>query len=172
MAACSGATGIPMSLLRQTKRAGCKAFDQAGRVHLAPLLAWLFAEENAESGTDWHQRYKRAQALAMENRTAEARGGLIDGAIWSAEIQKAAGVLEGVIFNEIETAPLRLAAAGIDIALNREVLRDVLWDFWDRFRETLKPAFMALQEHNDAAQQAILHPQPATQSDHESAKAR
>ena len=33
MSSCSAATGIPIAMLKQAKRAGCPAFDQANRIN-------------------------------------------------------------------------------------------------------------------------------------------
>ena len=65
IAACSGATGIPVATLGAAKRDGCPAFDAAGWVQLAALLQWIF-RPGAEEGDDWPDRLKRAQALLAE----------------------------------------------------------------------------------------------------------
>ncbi len=159
MAACAGATGIPLSVLRAAKRAGCKAFDQAGRVHLGPLLRWLFNDTaNDEAGTDWHQRFKRAQAIGLEVRTAKERGDLVDRAVFVAAIQRIGGGLKTLINNVISTEPMKLAAAGGDVPACRHVLRSVLDDFWNAFRELGMPHMKAAEAHTNAATAAIINP--------------
>lgn len=159
--ACSGATGIPVATLRHAKRKGCSAFDQAGRVHLGPLLAWLFADDNADTNVDWHARWKRAQAIGLEQRVAKERGELIEINVWVKYVNEAAGAMRALFFEQISSAPLRLAAAGDDIVSNREVFANVMWDdVWTIFREKVIVAAERLQADRDAAQDFILNPKP------------
>jgi len=59
MAECSGATGIPLTLLKQAKRTGCEAF-QWNRVDLAKFLSWVFGHDNeSEDGMDWGNELKK-----------------------------------------------------------------------------------------------------------------
>ncbi len=159
MAACAGFTGIPRPVLKNAKRLGCHAFDQAGRVHLAPLLAWLFSDDNAGTSTDWHARWKRAQAIGLEQRLARERGDLIDGELWVQYVHGAVGACKTVIFDQIQMAPMELAAAGDDVAKNREALRVVLWDkFWPAFfAHTITAAEKFTVDHK-AAVDAITNP--------------
>jgi hypothetical protein len=77
MASCSGATGIPLSVLKGAKKAGCPAFDQSNRVHLEPLLRFIFSE-NGSMGQDWAKRHERADALIAEKKLAVLEGELVD----------------------------------------------------------------------------------------------
>ena len=165
MAACAGATGIPLAVLRQAKRAGCPAFDQASRVHLGSLLVWLFADENAGTGIDWHGRWKRAQALGMEQRVAKERGELFDLAFLLGKIHEAAGACRGLVFQLLETEPMKFAAADGDVAVCREVLQAILWDqFWPKFGEIFIRPMEELQANTDAAMKAIRDPKIVTKS--------
>lgn len=47
LAACSGATGIPRSVIQAAKKAGCPAF-RSNRVDLAVLLPWIFSGEGKD----------------------------------------------------------------------------------------------------------------------------
>lgn len=129
MAACSAATGIPLPLLKQAKRAGCPAFDQGNRVHLGPLLQWLFRPDADDGGdsTDWHNRHKRAVALMAEAELALKKGSLVERA-WVAEriIRMFGDINAYRIRSESEDA-VKFAATGGDIALCRTKLRGI-WD--------------------------------------------
>jgi hypothetical protein len=128
MASCSSATGIPLTLLRQAKRAGCSAFDQANRVHLFILLPWIFAQDrNASGNIDWHQRWKRAQAETAETNLATRRGELIERAWMAERLQRAAGNLNAFRVKSEGEHPIRFAATGGDVAKCREVVCFV-WD--------------------------------------------
>ncbi len=158
MTACAAVTSIPLAALRRAKRAGCPAFDQASRVHLGPLLAWLFAEDENDSA-DWHQRWKRAQALGMEHRVAQERGELVDAAQVSEAIVGMAGDLKSQIFTFIENAPPNFAATNGDIAACRVVLRDLLWEFANRYREAGIERFTKINCHTEGALKKILSPE-------------
>jgi hypothetical protein len=67
MGQCSAATGIPHSVLKAAKKKS-GAF-KAHRIFLEPLLKWIFSKES--DGTDWGERFKRAQALIEEHKLAE-----------------------------------------------------------------------------------------------------
>lgn len=47
MAQCAARTPIPLSVLKDAKRAGCEAFKHS-RVYFQPLLEWLFSDRNDE----------------------------------------------------------------------------------------------------------------------------
>jgi hypothetical protein len=64
LASCSGATGIPLAVLKKAKRSGCPAFV-FHRVELVPLLTWLFSE-NGETTVDWSAKFKEFQARREE----------------------------------------------------------------------------------------------------------
>jgi len=76
LAACSGATGIPLAVLKRAKRAGCPAFV-AHRVDLVPLLTWLFASGN-DAGVDWPAKFKEFQARREELKYEREKAELIE----------------------------------------------------------------------------------------------
>jgi hypothetical protein len=78
MASCSGATGIPLAVLKQSKRDGCDAFDRKNRVHLTKLLPWIFRETDDGGNSNWPERLKRAQALLAEMEVEAERNRLVD----------------------------------------------------------------------------------------------
>jgi hypothetical protein len=49
IAACTGASGIPQSVLKDAKKAGCEAFH-SNRVGLKGVLTWLFTKEAKSEG--------------------------------------------------------------------------------------------------------------------------
>lgn len=65
LSVCSGATGIPLPLLKQWKKKGCPAFLLSNRVDLAVLLKWLFAkdrESGDDSGADYNAELAKYKA--------------------------------------------------------------------------------------------------------------
>lgn len=159
MAACSGATGIPLPVLRQAKRAGCTAFDASGRVHLASLLPWLFSRD-AEATIDWTARLKRSQALRSELETAKRRGELVDAAQLGAALMRGGHAMKAELMNAITTGAAKLAAAGDDIPKNREALRNVLWAAFEQVGRAMAPYLAAVDEHTTAEARRISNPSP------------
>lgn len=84
MQAVHAATGIPLAVQKNAKRAGCAAFSPNGRVELEPLLRFLFAPGGGTKTPpgaageidkmEWGERHKRAQALFVEQKLAERQG--------------------------------------------------------------------------------------------------
>lgn len=73
LSACSGATGIPVAVLKKAKRSGCPAFENT-RVAFVPLLTWLFQKAGDET-VDWPAKFREFQARREElkyEREAEA----------------------------------------------------------------------------------------------------
>lgn len=75
MAACASATGIPMVILKRSKKSGCPAF-RATRVHLSELLPWLFAQGDDAAVGNWADALVEAKAkrerLKLEREKGEA----------------------------------------------------------------------------------------------------
>jgi outer membrane murein-binding lipoprotein Lpp len=159
MIACAGATGIPLAALRQAKRAGCPAFDQANRVHLAPLLRWLFSVGATEmKNTDWHARLKRSQALRSELETAKRRGELVDAQVLGTALMNGGHAMRAALMNAITIDATKLAAAGDDIPRNREALREVLWGAFEQVGKAMAPYLAAVDAHTRAEAAKISNP--------------
>lgn len=158
MVSCSAACKIPLATIRAAKRAGAPGFDQAGRVHLGLLLPWFFASGDALSGTDWHQRLKRAQALRVEHETAKRRGQLVDAAILGAQLTKGGGAMKSALMNAVALSAPQMAAAGDDVAANREALRAVLWQAFEQVRDAMAPYLEAVDAHTRAEVERISNP--------------
>jgi hypothetical protein len=159
MAACSGATRIPLAVLRQAKRAGCPAFDQANRVRLDLLLQWLFGREgDSLKGTDWSARLKRSQALRSELETAKRRGELVDAVQLGAALMRGGHAMKSELMNAVTLAPVKLAAAGGDVAVIRETLREILWGTFERFRDVMAPYLTELDAHTASEARKISNP--------------
>lgn len=79
---CAGATGVPASLLKATKRKGCPAFTGT-RVHFDRWLKWYFnggmgdGENEAESIDEAERRKAVAEADLKEIARAKAREELV-----------------------------------------------------------------------------------------------
>lgn len=158
MVSCSAACKIPLALIRAAKRAGAPGFDQAGRVHLALLLPWFFASGDALTGTDWHQRLKRAQALRAELETAKRRGELVDAATLGAQLAKGGHAMRSALTDAETFAAPKLAVAGDDIPRNREVLREVLWSAFVGVRDAMAPFLDVVDAHTRAEAEKISNP--------------
>jgi hypothetical protein len=63
LGACAAATGIPVTVLKHSKRQGCAAF-RGSRVYLAPLIRWVF-ESPDRSLVNYEQ--ERAQHVVLQN---------------------------------------------------------------------------------------------------------
>jgi len=77
MQACASATGIPLQVLKRSKKKGCPAF-RATRVHLGELLPWLFAQGDDAAVGNWADALVEAKAkrerLKLEREKGEAIG--------------------------------------------------------------------------------------------------
>ena len=63
IASCASGTGIPVTTIKQAKRAGCSAF-RGSRVYLAPLLRWIFDQAD-KAPINYDQ--ERAQNVVLQN---------------------------------------------------------------------------------------------------------
>lgn len=130
MQACSASTGIPKAVLQQAKRDGCSAFDQANRVHLGPLLKWLFRSEGAdgEENPNWPDRLKRAQALRAEHELDQIRGKFVEIEKVHEQQDQCVAKARAVLTQKFETElpPKQDGCPAADIAsLNRAALDQV-----------------------------------------------
>ncbi len=81
MQACSGATGIPMDVLKAAKKGGCSAFHGSGRVDLEKLLRWLFRSGDAtetDTVNDWGKELKKWQAKRAKMEHDREAGELVE----------------------------------------------------------------------------------------------
>jgi hypothetical protein len=96
--ACSGATGIPLSVLKQAKKGGCDAFKST-RVDLGKLLRWLFGkDQDGEGSVNWGERYKRVQTLRGELALDREKKELAN----RGEIRDAVRVIQSTMYSELE----------------------------------------------------------------------
>lgn len=77
MGACSGATGVPIGVLKTAKKNGCPAFRNS-RVDFGVFVKWWFENGDQDAREDWTKRSKRAEALLRETKLEEQRGLLVD----------------------------------------------------------------------------------------------
>jgi hypothetical protein len=158
MSSMSSGAGIPLSVLKKAKRAGCPAFDHSGRCHLGPFLNWFFEKDESDEAFDWTQRFKRAQALALENRAARERGALVEVQAVEKAIGKAASALRQRTFDTISHAPVQLAGKGGDVTAIRECLEGILWQYFADLGETFAAEFEPVDRHTEAAIKDLLNP--------------
>ena len=103
MEQCSSATGIPVDILRQSKKEGCPAFRH-NRINIVEFLDWFFNKpaiegDEEEDKTDWKKRNERAAALIRENQLQEAYGRVIDFALAEGFIDY---IIRTLFFGELE----------------------------------------------------------------------
>jgi hypothetical protein len=126
IANCASRTGIPETVLKKAKAAGCPAFDAGSRVHLAKFLPWIFAREDAD-GKDWGDTLKKFQALRQEVKLKQEEGELIDRAWMAGRIHAAAGKVDALRIKSEAEHPLLFAAAAGDVPACRAVIQQI-WD--------------------------------------------
>lgn len=68
-------TGIPITVFRAAKAAGCPAFV-SNKVSLRPFLEWYFKEQR-EHGGNHRERKEKADADLAEIKVEQARGNLV-----------------------------------------------------------------------------------------------
>jgi hypothetical protein len=95
MKAASGATGIPVPVLRQAKGRGCHGFRH-NRVYLRDVLEWLFSQGD-DADIDWGQELKKAQAQREKIRLAKDRQEVVDRGEVSDAIRAGMARLFGVL---------------------------------------------------------------------------
>lgn len=77
MKAASATTGIPQSVLAESKSAGCPAFDSGNRFNLIKFLSWFFSRD-PNTNVDWSQHLTKHKALREEQRFVKEKGVLIE----------------------------------------------------------------------------------------------
>jgi hypothetical protein len=96
--ACSNATGIPVSVLKQAKKSGCEAFRHS-RVDLGRLLRWLFGkDQDGEGSVNWGERVKKFQALRGELAYEREKKEVIS----RASVQTGLAELEAIQFGQLD----------------------------------------------------------------------
>ena len=121
MQACSGATGIPLDVLKASKKGGCPAFHGSGRVDLGKLLPWLFRDDSdgEETVSDWGKELKKWQAKRAKLEHDRETGDLVEKTVVIEQVRelnaKARAVLQRLL--EVE---LPARCAGQDA---KEILR-------------------------------------------------
>lgn len=75
--ACSGATAIPIRVIKFAKKSGAPAFE-GSRIILGPLLRWLWARSESDEGIDWGERKEEYQAKREKIRLARDELSVID----------------------------------------------------------------------------------------------
>lgn len=96
ISSCSASTGIPVAVLKQAKRSGCKAFKST-RVYLGELLPWIFSRET-DDAVNWGERHKKFQALRGELAYGREKSELAD----RGDIREAARAIRLVLSRELE----------------------------------------------------------------------
>lgn len=104
IAACSGATGIPVGVIRKAKRAGCRTFNSS-RVDLAELLRFIFTGDDPTAGTNWRERLTAAEAQLKELELQERTEALVP----MATARKVLADVLGPLKSELLSAPATLA---------------------------------------------------------------
>ena len=73
----SGATGIPLDVLKYAKKNGCR-FVEHSRAHLSEFLRWFFLKADRDEDANWGVRDKKATALIKEVKLERLRGSVVD----------------------------------------------------------------------------------------------
>jgi hypothetical protein len=105
MPQCTGATGIPTSVLKKAKRSGCAAFKTGSRIALGPLIKWLF--DGGGDSTDWKDHYNKFHALREEVAHKRESGVTI---LFSAVIQFLGDLIHSFFFGELDRLAQTLPA--------------------------------------------------------------
>jgi hypothetical protein len=148
MQQCSGATGIPIAILKRAKKSGSDAFHESGRVHLDKLLRYLFAHDDPAE-LDWDNELKKWQAKREKIKHDQAAATVVD----RSEVR--AGIFEAVaiLFSELDRrfcSELPGALKGLDERSMRaraqkeiQLLKDTLRK---KFEDVGKPAASTTSE--------------------------
>lgn len=76
MNSCAASTGIPLALLKRSKKKGCPAF-RATRVYLGELLPWLFAQGDDAAVGNWADALVEAKAKRERLKLDREKGEVI-----------------------------------------------------------------------------------------------
>lgn len=96
---CAAITGIPLGVLKAAKKKGCKAFKHS-RVELAPLLKFLFSDENGQSAGAWKDMLDEAKAKREMLRLARDEGKVIE----RGEVEASLAGGMALVFGEMDQA--------------------------------------------------------------------
>lgn len=106
----ANSVGIPVTVLKWSKRQGCR-FVVHGRCHLGVFLQWWFSrdtQEGEEANEDWAKRDKRATALRKELLLDEDKSRVIDFKLAETFILHLQG---DIFFGELERLAAELPAS-------------------------------------------------------------
>jgi len=100
---CSGATGIPPSVLKVAKRAGCPAFISGSRIDLAVLLKWYFAQSSDSRDlppgfTSWRAFREKVDALLRKSTLDRVEGDSMS----VSEGKRQVAIAMGCVLNELK----------------------------------------------------------------------
>lgn len=137
----SAITGMPISLMRAAKKAGCPAFITGNRIRLELLLKWYFAQDGSSQselpeglGT-WREALNKVQTEREQLKLSNERGETM--ATADAERQSAEAM--ALTFAELERRDRELppALAGLDaVAIFKRMKADT-----ESIRKNLKKKF-------------------------------
>lgn len=139
MAQCSAATGVPVAVLRESKRAGCPAFKHS-RIYFGPFLRWLF-ENMDDQSTDWGKDLEKSKALRERIKLAEDERRVVD------RNTIADGIAKGMayVFGELDRVFVgELPARGK--GMDELKLRTLACGEIERMKEQLRRTFENLSE--------------------------
>lgn len=135
--------GIPIDILKEAKRGGCK-FVRHGRADLMEFIRWYFSTNlTNEESESWTRRDKRAGALLKEQKLEEARKRVID---FEFVMQFTADMLKNCYWGELERLAQELPPTlkGKDeVQIHEEVLRHVV-----RIKKATRERLEAWQKAN------------------------
>lgn len=137
----SAITGMPVSLMRAAKKAGCPAFITGNRIRLELLLKWYFSQDGSSQselpeglGT-WREALNKVQTEREQLKLSNERGETM--LTVDAQTQAASAMTEA--FSELERMARELppAMAGLDaVAIYKRMSAEI-----ERIRKTLKKKF-------------------------------
>ena len=129
---CSAATGIPISILKQSKNAGCPAFDRGNRVYLRKFLSWAFIQKKTGK-IDWRGVLVMAKAQREELRLAKDRKQVMD----FLEVKRQFAEAVGYLYSEHQRLRRELPAvcAGMNALALDTKFGEGLDGAWDRARK-------------------------------------
>ena len=132
IAQCSASTGIPVSVLKFSKKNGCPAFDYS-RVKLGTFLEWFFSK--SESGKNWDDSYKeyrakreqqkfnREEGLTIRTADAEKAGAIVFGMLSRVFRSKFANDMPASIAGKPEPAIRDLLLRAVDDSFAAAILK-------------------------------------------------
>jgi hypothetical protein len=140
---------IDLDRLLAARNAGCPAF-RGHRVYENDLMDWLAKNPepangpagNGETGPDWSKQVRMEDALLRRLKRERIAGTLVPRAWVGERIMRMCGELSALQARSEAEHPVRMAAAGGDVASNRAVLRGI----WDEIRAAMQRLGQHLDE--------------------------